>query len=742
MNESSLLAYEGTSIKADNTYLGLTKDTVIKGRTLQNVFDYTKVVSTNALRQNNEIFSSNRVTWDYSFKVSDIILKPSTEYTVFIDYNKGTYTGSPEFRSNITTLLISPTFKMESSGVYRFKSMTQSEINLDSSLIYFKGGNPSNVEGNFSFQIMILEGDYTQTPLEELPFIEGIESTGDKSKNLFFGAFEEGQINSETGEEIAYNGRCRSVQYANIEPNKTYTVSMVQNVVSAPWTSIRLYKDNTFIKTVQDLHGKAKFTFESGEANRLRVTANISYNDVINCQIEEGTQATPYQEYYDGYKISGKSCGKNLCNGEVINNLALNLDGSEVYSLYSQTLRYVRVKPNTNYIFSNEPSYSDRQVIIEYDKNKNVLRNCFTDVNCRFTTGHDTNYISYYFYKGNLAIERSADINFQLEEGTTATSYEPYQESNYSYILNEPLRSLPNGVCDEIDLTTGVLTRRVGVKVIDGTIGRFDNWASEGDIFSAYLFMEKTPEIKYIESEINTYSYPLPSETTQSIRGGTSEGTSTGGGGQYPSYFAIGVRKDKLESPDIEGLKKYLGENPLTVHYDLKTPTTEQLTQQQLKSFDTTTHIISDNKLMPIVSTKIPSDVNAVVQNLKAENVKLEKQLDSAIEELNNTDVDLIAMDWETDYRLCELEWALHDTMKVETLAESKAVESRILSRYEQAKILIVSGKYNKSTMEKQLTMYYNRNYLTKEEFNELMQLMNPIGEVETLEELDKAENI
>ena len=192
----------------------------------------------------------------------------------------------------------------------------------------------------------------------------------------------------------------------------------------------------------------------------------------------------------------------------------------------------------------------------------------------------------------------------------------------------------------------------------------------------------------------------------------------------------------------VELMKEWLKNNPTTVYYELAEPTTEQLPQQQLKSFDTTTHIISNNKLMPIVSSKIPSDVNAVVQNLKAENKNLEKQLDSAIEELNNTDIDLMAIDWETDYRLCELEWTILDTMKVETLTENKVLENRILSRYEQAKILIESGKYNKTTMEKQLTMYYNRNYLTKEEFNELMQLMNPIGEVETLEEVDKVDNM
>ena len=37
VNDSSYLEYEGTSIKADNTYYGLTKEATVKGRTLQNL---------------------------------------------------------------------------------------------------------------------------------------------------------------------------------------------------------------------------------------------------------------------------------------------------------------------------------------------------------------------------------------------------------------------------------------------------------------------------------------------------------------------------------------------------------------------------------------------------------------------------------------------------------------------------------------------------------------------------------
>lgn len=46
------------------------------------------------------------------------------------------------------------------------------------------------------------------------------------------------------------------------------------------------------------------------------------------------------------------------------------------------------------------------------------------------------------------------------------------------------------------------------------------------------------------------------------------------------------------------------------------------------------------------------------------------------------------------------------------------------LSRYEQAKIMIIGGAYDKATLTKQLTRYLEKNIITKEEYDELIALM------------------
>lgn len=47
------------------------------------------------------------------------------------------------------------------------------------------------------------------------------------------------------------------------------------------------------------------------------------------------------------------------------------------------------------------------------------------------------------------------------------------------------------------------------------------------------------------------------------------------------------------------------------------------------------------------------------------------------------------------------------------------------LSKFEQAKIIILSGDYNREILTKQLEAYKKRNIITKEEFDILINMMD-----------------
>lgn len=72
-----------------------------------------------------------------------------------------------------------------------------------------------------------------------------------------------------------------------------------------------------------------------------------------------------------------------------------------------------------------------------------------------FTTGFLTTYNIHIFCTGSTSMLADADItNFQLELGSTATTYEPYKST--SLTANTTLRRVPNGVADTVEKIDGV----------------------------------------------------------------------------------------------------------------------------------------------------------------------------------------------------------------------------------------------------------------------------------------------
>lgn len=101
--------------------------------------------------------------------------------------------------------------------------------------------------------------------------------------------------------------------------------------------------------------------------------------------------------------------------------------------------------------------------------------------------------------------------------------------------------------------------------------------------------------------------------------------------------------------------------------------------------------------------------------------------MEDDITALQDTSVDIIATSWDTDFRVCEIEWTLEEltgTQKINLLNE-RGVNTMALSRFEQAKIIILGDAYYRPTFEKQLATYLKRDYLTQEEYDILIAMMD-----------------
>ena len=124
--------------------------------------------------------------------------------------------------------------------------------------------------------------------------------------------------------------------------------------------------------------------------------------------------------------------------------------------------------------------------------------------------------------------------------------------------------------------------------------------------------------------------------------------------------------------------------------------------------------------------------ITIVYEVLNTPEPKPTPTLEERVISLESNSLDIVATTWDMDYRVCEIEWALEDSgilvVAQATQAfnlKNKGVGTMALSRYEQAKIMILGGAYVRETLERQLTTYLRRGYLTQAEYDELIALMD-----------------
>ena len=265
-------------------------------------------------------------------------------------------------------------------------------------------------------------------------------------------------------------------------------------------------------------------------------------------------------------------------------------------------------------------------VIINRDVDKIVL----------YSNGFDyVNSVGKFVTFGNFQLEKVPNKTFN------PTPYEPYYKKKISFNIEESLRSLPNGVCDEIRNNNGQweLIRRVGKVVLDGsdliTLLSSDSLAQNTMRFIYYPNPERKSGLENLICDRfkvkNIYSLD-------------EEGV-LGSSGSSAGYLRI--EKSKLVTLDVAGLKQWLQANPTTIYYELATPI---ITPIEPISFD-----IKPLATMTINSHIAPTSIHTVELNRAGQieqGIELIANLKSRINNLESIyDSNLIA----TQYRIDNL---------------------------------------------------------------------------------------
>lgn len=415
--------------------------------------------------------------------------------------------------------------------------------------------------------------------------------------------------------------------------------------------SFGVFKENNYVRGVGISNGKtsAVVTLEEGEYIHQVVAgfndgwseADLNYLNVIILKGDVGT-LYDYQSHFEGIKsvnedgetLEEVSCGKNLFDyskytllgGATLNDLVNGfiVEGSNGGSFVRIP---IRVKKNTDYIFSflHELLANAARKFVSIFKSNGVIFKYNIDTPISFNTGSEEELFFCFYAEGTSSARASVKyLDIQLEEGTVSTSYESYTEDRLP-IKMKNLRSLPNGVCDTSD---GV--RRIGKIVLDG-VNENLNYAllttrDTTAVFSISGVDKKKGDVNFISDRFITM--PQFTANIENMNGRVDTNT-----------LVLEILKDRINTPDIRGLKTWLQSNPITVYYELASPTNEEGNKEELRTYDGITNIFTEGSLIePTISVKIPSNVQAVVMNLRSENEALNNDVNTlqATTEENN----------------------------------------------------------------------------------------------------------
>lgn len=407
--------------------------------------------------------------------------------------------------------------------------------------------------------------DYGVSPSPDYP--SEIECV--KGKNLF----DKDNATTQVG-YFSSNGTLKSggnstitTSYTSILPNTDMTISGF----ALEW--ICFYdKNKNFIERVA---GTLK-TFNKN-AYYIRIQAPTNVFDLSKIQLEKGTVATDYLPYNT---IQVKDVGKNLLENRGVSNTSNgitftvnddktilvngNNDGTanSIFIINNYSL-----KAGT-YILNGCPSGGSSttyRLAIQKTSGWSVLALDTGSGSKQFTIDEATNIqVAIFIQKGqtisNLLFKPMIRLSSIIDD-----TYEPYQESTSLFVLDQPLRSLPNGVKDELVIENGraKIIKRVGKYNITGN----EAWALSGTESQPYInFGNYVDNCKY---PATTTELPnlLSNYYLQITRNNLYDGHIT----LSPSGALIIY--DTVHNTSLANFKEWLKSAGVVVYYQLATPT-------------------------------------------------------------------------------------------------------------------------------------------------------------------------
>lgn len=484
---------EETLLESLNTKLETTGEEIIefakiKGKTIQNLIKNTSwiVVPENSL-------AYMEIDWS--------LLKPSTNYTYIV---------------------LNPSQKINLNNAYIGNNFTNaSDLNISSPILVTTTQNilENNIGGMFNphlyslgdilddndfanTKIMLLEGDYTNIHLEDIPFVEGIKSVGEDEENKISLKSNNRNLISK---DMYTNTWFQSLQGdyeldLNDNTEKKYSI---YNIKTYGLTNLKLICNKEFNRLSyrgKDINNNILYKGELGAVKLTEyifsdipeniVTLDLYVNsfgidDSYDFMLKEIDDNDNYIKYKSSIQnIYLKESLRSLPNGtcdEIVGNKIIRRVGKFIINPNDLIVRVTGVSDKKRWVIKTDKSIaniSGRVISCLSNKFPSVTAlNTWDEFIDGIAQNNSDNTIYLYLerYSDGSEESKQALIN-ELGNDTVvyyelANPIEEYIEQVYdkesikTYQLDVPLRSLPNGIKDEIK--DGILIRRLGENLLN-----------------------------------------------------------------------------------------------------------------------------------------------------------------------------------------------------------------------------------------------------------------------------------
>ena len=370
-------------------------------------------------------------------------------------------------------------------------------------------------------------------------------------------------------------------------------------------------------------------------ADRIEIYGSTDVGGVIEYQEGMENWDIPYFEGLCDVKMPIlRNVGKNLFDINMTNftNVtAIPIDGSLIIKKNTNPHYYSRtpihLKPNTKYTFKcNTYRESDTETYVRLylgarPHNDNLEYGGYVVPvgDGTFSKTFTTNSLGELYINGYTTTKGILLSNIQLEESSTATSYEDHKTNILHTSEEIVLRSLPNGVCDTYNIITSEYVKRIGEVVLDGS--------------EVYAIGSNTNE-EYLEFICQVQSPKRASSLCDKLITTIGHVVNT----EYIRVTEAGVvghiLKSRLSAPNIDGLKEWLSSNNLTVQYELATPIVTTVNPIGVPFAYENGHVILESgyegqSLLPTLEYSTVVNKTGQVQSVAKTIMKQEEQLSS-----------------------------------------------------------------------------------------------------------------